>query len=512
MKIRLHSSALMKYSLLILLVALTASCGGDGTSSSGNVSNPSTANDSSASLKKRDLVSYMYTDPTALPLKGNGIWNYSVATDYYYGSMSTPSSPSLAVDLKNNPDANIEYVFATFISLSMGYKKDGSPPSVISDACPSDSSVPLITYYALPQTNPSIYSGALGDCVAGKTATAYYAGINKNAPLKVVPIAEYADDTFPTAISTANSSYIKSLAASLANKIVQDPSTYGLGIDNEKSINSFSPSQGQANEEIFFGELARILGLGNKFLFLFDAPASANTLYATYKNIVILAPLYDLDNSDPSQANAYNPDHLTSPYTTSVNNMASGTLSASTGPGQSVMFVVPASATSTIWDYEMVYNYPYSIKTPYSNPIYNALPPGILANSNGNTCATPERDAITMTVLNALVNSSYTVGTFLSVDNCYYFANTTPLSLYFSASLDAITKAKSNSNRKANYLGAAMYAWRISGANDINGIKTYYSGYTYTPWKDLNVSYQVGPPDIQSSSWSIFNKWAILDK
>ena len=254
------------------------------------------------------------------------------------------------------------------------------------------------------------------------------------------------------------------------------------------------------------------MGLKNRYLFLFDANLSAINLYVTHKNIVLLAPLYDLDNTDPTKGTAYNPDHLASPYTDSVKGIAAGTLSTSIGEGQSVMFVVPASATSTIWDYEMAYNYPYYTSIPYANPIQTPPSPGITANSNGQTCATPPRDALTNTVLNALVDSSHTVAQFLGIGNCYYFSNTTPLSSYFLTALNAITAAKTNASPKGNYLGATMYAWRISGINDINAMKSYYSVYTYSPWTDLNVSYQVGPPDIQSSSWSIFNKWAIGDK
>jgi len=94
----------------------------------------------------------MYTDDTSQPLKGNGIWNYSVATDYYYGMMKPPQSPSLAVDLTANPDANIEYVFATFISLSIGYNGNSNLGFIpmIRDGCPTDKVVPIIAYYALP--------------------------------------------------------------------------------------------------------------------------------------------------------------------------------------------------------------------------------------------------------------------------------------------------------------------------------------------------------------------------
>lgn len=495
---------------------LVVGCGGESSSNT-------TASAAETSIKKRALVSYMYTDETSLPLKGNGIWNYSVATDYYYGTMQPPQSPSLAVDLAANPKANIEYVFAAFVSLSTGVAPANSPPALISSTCPTDSTVPMIAYYALSLVKSTVYPTSpnpLGECVDGKLATAYYAGINKEAPLKVVPVAEYATDDFPALIANGSATTITTIATALAQMIANDPNTYGLAVDNEKGISSFNPdpnnqqSQQQQNEELFFGVMAQILGKAGKYLFLFDANKTANVLYTTnnYKNVVILAPLYDLDNSDST---GYNPDQLASPYTKSVQDMASGTLLSSTGAGQSVMFVVPASATSTIWDYEMVYNYPYPAGS-YSNPIYNAPAPGILANSNGQTCASPPRSTLTNTVLNNLVNPSYSVAKFFAADNCYIFNNPTPLNAYFSTSLQAINTAidtnRANGTTNANYLGAALYAWRIGGQNDINGMKTYYSAFTNPPWADLKLSYQQGPPDIQVSTWGLFNTWAASAK
>lgn len=498
---------LIQCSLTTLIACLIASCGGSSGSSSAGVSSDATA------TKKRDLVSYMYTDETSQPLNGNGIWNYSVATDYYYGSQATPQSPSLAVDLKNNPQAGIEYVFATFISLSTGIQGDRTTTELISNVCPTGSSIPSITYYALPQIKTTIYSGVLGDCVVGETATKYYADIFPNAPLKVVPVAEYADDTFPKLIANATSiAQINLYADALANQILKDKSAYGLAIDNEKSINSYNktlipPSAtftvGQQNEEYFFGELASKLATGGKYLFLFDAATSAVDLYPKNKNIVFLAPLYDLDNSDPTvpSPTPYNPD-LLSQYKNTLK-VANGKLTTSNG--QSVMFVVPASATSTIWDYETAYNYPLpSGNSTYASPILNTS--SITPNNLNMDCSKLPRDtSITDVVLKALIDPSKTINDFFSPANCYLFTNTpNKLNDYFSASLQAITTARMQNNQQANYIGTALYAWRISGMNDINAMKSYPSAFTATG----NVTYLQGPPDIQSSSWATFNAWA----
>jgi hypothetical protein len=512
-----------KYVLITVLASLITACGGDGggsTTSSGNTT--------SAGVKKRDLVSYMYTDETSQPLVGNGIWNYSVATDYYNNSLNVsnptkPKLPSLAQDLTNNPQAKVEYVFATFISLDLGSLPKKPPPGITSppmlrDQCNSDGVVPMIAYYALPEINSTLYPkppSPLGDCVDGKTATAYYAGIVPDAPLKVVPVAEYASDAFPTLISGTSDQQIINIANALAQAIVSDPSAYGLAIDNEKSINGFNQTMGSNNmtigqqkEELFFGQLASQLAAGGKYLFLFDAPKSATDLYKNgNKNVVILAPLYDLDNSDPavSKPTPYNPDPIASPYTTSVTSVAKGALNASAGNGQSVMYVVPASATSTIWDYEIAYNVSYPAKgQTYGSPIINT--PAIVKNAGGENCGSLIRDPVTDEVITNLINKKYTLSDFYGPDNCYYFKNTTLLVSYLNVALDAITTAKKQSNITANYLGATMYAWRISGSNDINASKNFPSVYTDNG-VDTKVVYLPGPPDIQPSSWTAFNTW-----
>lgn len=501
------SKTLFQCTLLALFTCALASCGGDSSSSTPGASNNATT------TKKRDLISYMYTDETSQPLTGNGIWNYSVATDYYNYTQNNPNLPSLAKDLKANKDANIEYVFATFISLATGSIPSSPPPGITSppmlrDQCISDGVIPVIAYYALPQINPSMYSGVLGPCVPGETATAYYAGINTDAPLKVVPVAEYADSSFPLFMSTASDTQIIAIANALAQKINSDASTYGLAIDNEKSINSSNPtsqSVGQQKEELFFGQLASVLATGNKFLFLFDAPTSAKNLYAKNKNIVFMQPLYDLDNSNPDDhsSTAYNPDNLSSPYTGSVISVAAGTLTNNIAPGQSVMFVVPASATSTIWDYEMAYNI---TKPGYVYPILNT--PQITANSQGYCTSIPRDGLITDTVLTAILSPGNAINDFLGSVNCSLFTNPTKLNQYFLTSLTAISSARNQNNQKVNYLGAALYAWRISGMNDINAAKYYNSIYTTggggVASKSINLQ---GPPDIQDTTWKIFSKW-----
>jgi len=221
---------------------------------------------------------------------------------------------------------------------------------------------------------------------------------------------------------------------------------------------------------------------------------------------VILAPLYDLDDSIAPAG--FNPDQLTK-YTNSLG-QANGILGAGANPGQSVMFVVPASATSTIWDYEMAYNIPFATTTnPYVSPILNA--PSITANANGNNCNTSPPDNLTTTVLTSLIQSPGSVVNFLSPTNCYYFLNSTPLRSYFSASLNAITAAKNQANINANYVGAVMYAWRISGMNSISAAKSYPSLYS-APGSGTKVVYLPGPPDIQATSWGIFNQWAPSNK
>lgn len=103
------------YFILPILAFLLYACNGGQSSSSSNNSN---------------LV-----DP---PASGNGVWDYSVATDYYYGH--NKESPSLWYDVSKKYNTNImQFVFPVISTLTVPI--NGFPTTVTSDAfftsCPS---------------------------------------------------------------------------------------------------------------------------------------------------------------------------------------------------------------------------------------------------------------------------------------------------------------------------------------------------------------------------------------
>lgn len=473
------------------------------------------------------------------PSIGNGIYHYSVASDWYLSTQTTSQLPTLSQDLRKYNKSNIQYVFLDFIALQGGaiptnsqvldkIKLSSSPPIPNIATCPPSTQTNqhpnpilgnyVISYVALPQVNWILYNGSLGYCVNGATATAYY----KNLNLKVVPNAEY-DDTFASTIASSNINVVNAVADTLAGLITSDPNTYGIAIDNEKAINSYAPN-GPTNEINFFKELALKLAQAKpaRYLFLFDAPATAKTLYNLgYTNVVIMAPQYDLGDStkfNPVKIGTGTPkDTNPDTYSSQVFAQSVSALGASAAPGQSVTLVVPASATSTIWDYENAYNYPLYKPVKPSDPSSYTTPvvgQSILPNSPPSNCLMrPVLDINETNILNSLILNTKTYKDFLGPLNCYNYQNPTPIDNYFQTSLAAVNYATGPSIAKpaARLLGVTLYAWRNIYYENLNGVKSYYSAFTQgappTQWVGLNTAFQVGPANIKSSVWQYFNSW-----
>lgn len=445
------------------------------------------------------------------PVRGNGIIDYSVATDYYYGIQN--QAPSLKVDLHNHPNSNIQYVFADFISLNSNGVNNAESSTItgsinVNTQCPTDKTAYVINYYAMPQVAATLYQGVLGNCTPGTTITSYYSSITSNGgPLTVVPWADYGgvgSGGFPQAIAYADDNIVKAVAESIAAQIMSDHNAYGLAVDNELAINSFNGTIGAAKEQLFFGTIAANLVTKNtvKYLFLFDANSSAESLYANgQKNIIILYPLYDF-----GEAGSANPDTLAT-YVPQANRSATGYMSFTNYPP--VIFVVPASGTATLWNSEEAYNYPLPISHPtYANPITGAP----ITPTACESLPATESGSIDNVVLTNLILSPGSIVDFISTSNCYNFVNPQPITLFFESSLAAISTARaSESNLTPYYLGTTLYAWRIYGYNDINGVKSYYSLYTQgsdpSNWVGLKPSYQVFPANIEESTWTIFDNW-----
>ena len=106
---------------------LLVACSGGG--SNGGSTNAVADNPKSGSLVMKGLFGPLPT-PLAAPAPGDGIWNYSVATDYYFGSTKGGIAPSLVADFKaNNLAQKITYAFPVFGSLDQGTSKSYYPNS-----------------------------------------------------------------------------------------------------------------------------------------------------------------------------------------------------------------------------------------------------------------------------------------------------------------------------------------------------------------------------------------------
>jgi len=569
----------MRLSVIFLaLLAFLSGCGGGSSSSIGNAA-------SGDSPDKNKLT--IGGTAAQMPAPGNGIWNYSVATDYFYGSQKL--SPSLYSDITNYDPSHtaIKYVFPVFGNVQAG--ANGDFTGVLSStACliDTDHIQPVFSYYALPQVNDRLLTGIypsspikangpfssnLGACIGGLDATNYYK--NTVGIPYVVPVVEIPDfETFIGSPSSATAAappktsplppslgitQVLKIADAIAGVIKSDPNAYGVAFDNEPAINkATSPllnqvpnCQGLYYEQLFYGEIASQLAASGKYLFLFDAPDSGNNLYQgnttildpsivapnppkncvfntadfpplTYgplKNIVLQKALYDLGDTTNKPANgpislADNNTYATSAINSYLN----------TPNGPPVSFVLPASATSTMWDSLQVYNLP-GLKLALSQSS-SLLPPTTINQAgacnqdavNPSTinykvlsqylCTVPVTGTTTSTCLtskspSSLINS--TISAYLNSTNCGGFSNLTSMQQYFNGEINLINKL-SVAGKSQTYLGSSLYAWRISAMSDLSGVPSTYSllGSPTSPY-----SVQLFPMNISTGIWNDFINW-----
>ena len=548
-------SASVAFCASIFLAACSGGGGGGTTSAA------------SSNLDSGKLVVSGVFDPLPSPLAavapGDGIWNYSVATDYYYGSKKGGAAPSLVYDIKTNKLAQkFNYVFPVFGSLDQGNSKLNYPNSVQLNCYDSKGNATpqmVFSYFALPQVHPNVTTAPaayLGDCVNGNLVTDYYK--NTVGIPRVVPILEMSAG-FNAALvykqTSANAWQLGAdelvvLAKNIATTILNDPNVYGVGFDNEPAIfkaagDPNNPGnvncQGLDLEHLFYGTLAHALASdkvnGPKYLFLFDAPATASALYTgattvgysdksgsytcTYStttltkanafqalpNIVVKPALYDMETiSDSGPLVVAN-------YQTDVNNTVQSALAVSTDPP--AMLVLPASATDTMWTSVQTYNLNFK-STPYYPPTQL---PAIGVCNNEATIST----SISYGVLAALICGPDGLGcpdsktpnlpadnikNFLSQCKVYpniYKGNNVAMNDYFKAALNAVS-AKVTPANKARYLGVSLYAWRIAETSDINGAINYYS--VYSDPSIHKTSIQLFPMEISPDIWTSFLGWS----
>lgn len=454
-------------------------------------------------------------DPVA---KGNGVWNYSVATDYYYGMQQ--ESPSLWYNLtRQYHTSSIQFVFPQFPTLSVAVNGvfDPDATGAFSTTCPisENQKAPLtemFNYYALPQLNSYIVNGVdtyLGNCVAGGEITAYYASFVSH----VVPVIDVSQE-FNADLATASNATILSIADHVAAIINNDSHAYGVSFDNEPAINLLGADSGAATpkgyaiERMFYGEIALQLAKQKKYLFLFDANATGISLYtngyngSALNNIILQQYLYDLDTTE--SATPSGPVSLES-YTTLVEKQAVNDLSAANGSQPPLRFVLPASATSTMWDYAQGYNMVssesvYINQTTLSDPAACLITPATAIGTIDNGAL-----GLFLCSVDGICPGNSTnpnIAAFLNNSNCVNYTNPTKLLAYFNASLQSVKNAGVNNSR---YLGSDLYTWNIQAFPEINASKGYYNQYGESDLYKLTT--QVFPAEITPSVWSAFLLW-----
>lgn len=401
--------------------------------------------------------------------KGNGIIINSVATDYFYGMKN--QAPSLRTDLQTYPKTNITYAFP-----DMGFLTGVSPSSnPVNSSCPDSGKSPDMNhsfiYLAFPQLSdlaaPGI-SSILGPCVSGPEAVKYYKTI-VGIP-HVIPMISYDDSTS----TLLNNLYLNQksdlirLADSIAETVTTDSNASGLAFDNEPGLVKITPDASLA----FFGEIANQLLKKNQSLYLFDAPAIANILIQTYPNIVILNPLYDIDQT-PSRAIA-------------------NYLNVTSNPP--VFFVLPASASDSFCDFSQTYTAPsqaLDAKAQKTN----------ISASNCQPIPSPQASGVIDLLFknNDISLSQFTQTCTLTTPNLC----TATTESAFQSTLTAITPSVT-----ANplYLGAILYTWRINGFNEIGCASRFASALVSSSASNQSTAPCVPrfPADIPSENWAAF--------
>lgn len=476
-----------RYIILGSIFFLLSGCGGGGSSSAAATVTPTPT-------------------PTTTPIppvesseSGNGVFNYSVATDYFYGQNN--ESPSLKYDLSQYPSTNTKYVFPVFGYLTTD--NHGTFTNPASSAITCGSAPAVFNYYAEPAVSNTVVPGAsshLGGCVDGKTATTYYSGFISH----VVPTVEY-DPTFITAITGASTATLVEIADNVASVINSDPNAYGVAFDNEPALNTVIEASG---ELVFFGELATKLAANKKYLFLFDANATGISIYEngydgqSLNNIILMQPLYDLEDV----GNYTNGPVSLSTYTTDVAHAVTSDLSDKAGPP--VLFVAPASSTATIWTYLQGYNMEPTGES-YQNPTTVSTTAACIS-TEATTSGTIDNNILSLMLCNSTTCpgvAATNITNYLSTANCVNYTNPSNVqNEYFTSSLSAIQDNVAASPNASRYLGTTLYAWRISGYNDIGCGKYYYSLYTQDGLA-AKLCTEQSPADILPISWSAFNTW-----
>ncbi len=467
---------------------------------------------------------------------GNGMIIDSAATSYYNHTQN-PALPSVQNDLKNYPGAKIQYMFPDIGYINIATSSDiistknltasttvkvyGELPCNQKPPVAADNSNTVIFFYSFC-ANPSIarpnadagFKFAQPDLGVPVALTDI---IKDDQPYSVAPMITYDGDwtTDIQALYAAQPATIKNAMQTLSGEIatsISATNAIGVAFDNEPSIGKTDTTNGlnSAIETNFFDTIAQALSKKNQYLFLYDANTTAQTLYATDKNIVDLYSLYDIEGADADIAPA---GSSTAYYPVGNYTNTSGTNDAPSvynavknglALGIPIMFVAPASATATLWANAQTYNVvPSSRGTSPAqcNQTFDTsdVERNVLSQylCNSKTCTPPGG-------LDAL-------NSYLGPANCAAYPNpgAQDMSSYFNAALIAISTAKENTSgiypSFSPYLGIVLYTWRLPKYADFSCAGHYYSQYndTFT----LKECDQVLPSEISNSVWSGFAGW-----
>ena len=461
--------------------------------------------------------------------KGNGVIVDSAATDYYNGN--NKYTPSLQNDLSNHAGTQVQYIFpdvgyiiaeqstdAVMSSATVNVMPElpcGATPTKISQI-PPNTVLFFYTFCALPELqrpDPAVEGYTfptpdLGGAYQLSDLIKYYSAYT------VIPLITY-DSGWSSTIKALNQAKnpnldqgMQVLGQMLAESAVTDGAK-GLAVDNELAINN---TTSPTIEIDFFQAMTQVLAKNNATLFLYDANATALQLYKNYSNLVIFDPLYDMENASsdvyPSlgSPNAY---YSVNQYQgPSTNKNVSPSVSDIVTDGMNfdmpIMFILPASATNTLWNSAQLYN--SSGQTAQPCQALDLTPGNVELNTLSNfLCQT---NGVCPT--NKTGGNINTVQTYLGPGNCGAYLNPSalstnhdaPMEQYFDSALAAIAPAD-----KANphYIGVTLYTWRVPHYADYACSSHYYSQNNPTSMHPCN---QVIPSDIGEGIWQDFASWA----
>lgn len=431
-----------------------------------------------------DVVSFLGANVSSSIPVGNGVIVDDVAQDI---SCSGGSCTSVLLQtLSSNYDVSGQnfYIIPDFASITNLPSGSLSPAH---EKC--DGSSPLgfvLNYLSLPLIKESVLSmPELGSCVPGATVTSVYKN-QSGSGLNVIVLPMINGDA--SGINSASSDTLTKLAGIIADTINADPSAGGVAFDLE------SPTLSESATTTFIGELAKQLAAKGKYIAIFDpkleqlAPISAK-----YKNIIALTALYDygLNASAPyeplsvSTYQSYTSDHAVEAYFGGF------------GKDIPVLFVTPASATTTLWEHLNVYNTNFP----------KGIDPGL--SEKPVSCS---MSSLPVSILKQFLTSppggQDPVDYFLSQCQRYDNSGGATQLEYFNASLSAITSgyaASQNPDRKL--IGTVLYNQKPSGFYGLTCAKNGYSLFDTSSLHKKCLGFY--PEDISDSIWSSLKGWTI---